>query len=152
LNVASAEPAGWEQGADHRKGVEYMKKGEPDKQVGKKAPSAGVHVALGDNIQENPCRAQKRGKIAELAGCTGSNPPWLCKAFRDKAPEERNKIITDNKLCPFCLLHNADEICFFKIIKSKPICKELGCKGQHINWLHKTLKEALARAREGRQG
>jgi hypothetical protein len=28
LNVAAAEPAGWEQGADHRKGVEYMKKGE----------------------------------------------------------------------------------------------------------------------------
>jgi hypothetical protein len=45
-----------------------------------------------------------------------------------------------------------DEICFFKINKSKLICKELGCKGQHIKWLHVMLKEALARVREGRQG
>ncbi len=54
LNVAAAEPAGWEQGADHPKGVEYMMKGEPDKQVGKKVPSGGFHVALADNIQGNP--------------------------------------------------------------------------------------------------
>ncbi len=67
----------------------------------------GVHVALAYNIQVNPGRAQKRCKFAEVAGCTRSHPPWLCKAFGDKAPEERKNIITDNKFCPFCLLHNA---------------------------------------------
>jgi hypothetical protein len=71
-------------------------------------------MTLPDNIQGNPGRAQKRSKFAEVAGCTGSHPPWLCKAFGDKALGERIKIITDNKLCPFCLLHNADEICFSK--------------------------------------
>ncbi len=34
LNMAAAETAGWEQGADHRKKMECVKKGEPDKQVG----------------------------------------------------------------------------------------------------------------------
>ncbi len=50
-------------------------------------------------------RAPKKYKFPELAGCTGSHPSWLCKAFGDKTPEERNKIIVDNKLCLFCLLH-----------------------------------------------
>jgi hypothetical protein len=86
--------------------------------------------------------------FAEVAGCTGSHPPWLCKAFGDKAPEERIKIITDNKLCPFCLLHNADEICFSKINKSKPVCEEPSCKGQHIKWLHEMLKEIPCKSKE----
>ncbi len=125
-----------------------MKKGEPDKQVGQKAPPAGVHVTLADNVQGNPSRAQKRCKFAEVAGCTGSHPPWLFKAFRDKAPEEKIKIITDNKLCPFCLLHNADEICFSKVNKSKLICEESGCKGQHIKWIHEMLKEIPCKSEE----
>ncbi len=56
LNVAAAEPAGWEQGADHRKGVEYMKKGELDKQAGKKDPSVGVHVTTFKGILAGPRR------------------------------------------------------------------------------------------------
>ncbi len=41
LYMAAAEPAGWEQGADHRKKMKYVKKGEPDKQVGKKTHLLG---------------------------------------------------------------------------------------------------------------
>jgi hypothetical protein len=129
LNVTAAEPARWEQGADHQKGVEYTKKGEPDKQAGKKEPSAGVHVALADNAQGNPGRAQKKCKFAEMAECTGPHPPWLCKAFGDKAPEERSKIIMDNKLCPFCLLHNADEICFSKVKIQSPFVRSRAARG-----------------------
>jgi hypothetical protein len=76
-----------------------------------------------------------------LSGCTGSHPPWLCKAFGDKALEERSKIIKDNKLCPFCLLHNAEEVCYSKTYKMKPVCTEPECKEQHIKWLHDILKE-----------
>jgi hypothetical protein len=81
-------------------------------------------------------------------------PPSVAvdKAFGDKAPEEeRKKIITNNKLCPFCLLHNADEICFSKINKLKPICEEPGCKGQHIKWLHKMPKEVPCKSK-GKEG
>jgi hypothetical protein len=131
LNVAAAEPAGWDQGGEPRKGVKATGGGEQEKQAVKKAAPAGVHVAMIDNSQAAPSRAQKRCKFAELAGFTGSHPPWLCKVFKDKSPEERNRIIEDNKLCLFCLLHNTDEVCFSKVNKTKPICEEPGCKGQH---------------------
>jgi hypothetical protein len=132
--------------------VEATRKGEQDKQATKKAPPAGVHVATVDSSQAAPSKAPKKCKLTELAGCTGSHPPWLCKAFRDKTPEESGKIITDNKLCPFCLLHNSDEVCFSRINKTKPICKEPGCKGQQIKWLHKMLKEipCMSKKEEGK--
>jgi hypothetical protein len=104
LNVTAAEPAGWDQGADYRKGVEAARKGEQGRQAARWGPCGHGRAA--------PSRAPKKCKFAELVGCTGSHPPWLSKAFGDKAPKERDKIITDNKLCPFCLLHSLDEMCF----------------------------------------
>jgi hypothetical protein len=46
-------------------------------------------------------------------------------------PEERAKIIKDNKLCPFCLLHRHDktEVCQAKANKSKPACGVTGVEG-----------------------
>jgi hypothetical protein len=72
LNVAAAEPAVWDQGADYWKGSEAVMKGEGDKQVARRAPHAGVHVATVDSSQAAPSRAPKKCKFAELAGCTGS--------------------------------------------------------------------------------
>jgi hypothetical protein len=63
----------------------------------------------------------------------------MCKVFGDKAPEERNKIIVHNKMCPFCLLYNADEVCYTNIFNSIPACLVLGCNKQHIQWLHSIL-------------
>jgi hypothetical protein len=120
LNMAAAEPAGWDQGADCRRGAEAMRKGEQDRKAARKAPPVGVHVATVDSARAAPSRAPKMCKFAELVGCPGSHPSWLCKAFGDKAPEERDKIITDNKLCPFCLLHSSDEVCFSKTNRTKP--------------------------------
>jgi hypothetical protein len=80
-------------------------------------------------------------KFAELTGCNGSYPPWRCKAFGDRAPEERSKIIKDNKLCLFCLLHSSEEISHSKTYKTKLVCPEPECKEQHIKWLHDVLKE-----------
>jgi hypothetical protein len=97
-----------------------------------KGPSAGVHAATVNDNKTAPGKAPKKCKFAELTGCTGSHPPWLCKAFRDKTPEERTRIIVDNKLCPFCLLHSSDEMCYSKTNKTKPVCTEPGCKEQHI--------------------
>jgi hypothetical protein len=58
----------------------------------------------------------------------------LCKAF-----EERSRIIEDNKLCPFCLLHSEEEVCYSKTYKTKPVCTEPECKEQHVKWLHDVL-------------
>ncbi len=61
------------------------------------------------------------------------------KVFGDKAPEERNKIIVHNKMCPFCLLYNADDVCYTNIFNSRHACLVLGCNKQHIQWLHSIL-------------
>jgi hypothetical protein len=45
LNVAAAELASWDQGADHRRGPDGHKKGEGEKPAAKKAPITGVHTA-----------------------------------------------------------------------------------------------------------
>jgi hypothetical protein len=58
----------------------------------------------------------------------------------NQTPEERSKIIMDNKLCPFCLLHSSLEVCYSKTYRMKPICTEPQCKEQHMKWLHEVLK------------
>jgi hypothetical protein len=127
-----------DQGADYWKGSEAVMKGEGDKQVARRAPPAGVHVAMVDNYQAAPSRAPKKCKFAELAGCTGS---VAVQGLWRQDSEERDRIITNNKLCMFCLLHSSDEECFSKTNKIKPVCMEHECKGQHIKWLHKMLRE-----------
>ncbi len=73
-----------------------------------------------------------------------------CKAFGDKTPEERSKIIDSNKLCPFCLLHSAEEVCNLKTYKTKPVCTKLECREQHVKWLHDVLK-GLPCLKEGQE-
>jgi hypothetical protein len=51
---------------------------------------------------------------------------------------EREKIIKDNWLCLFCLLHDKDKPCG---AKQKPVaCSVSNCKGRHIQKLHDFLK------------
>ncbi len=90
-----------------------------------------------------PGRPPKRCKFADAVGCAGMHPPWRCGVFGDNTPEERTRIIEDNRLCPFCLLHDRSEVCYSKANKTKPECKETECKGQHIHWLHEVLKGTL---------
>jgi hypothetical protein len=59
LNVAAAEIAEWDQGADYHKGVEATRKGEQGKQAAKKSPPAGVHVARVDSSQAASSRTPK---------------------------------------------------------------------------------------------
>jgi hypothetical protein len=91
------------QGADYRQGLEDPKKGEGERLAARKGPSAGIHAATVSSDKAGPDKAPRKCKFAELTGYTGSHPPWLCKAFGDKSPEERNRIITDKKLCPICV-------------------------------------------------
>jgi hypothetical protein len=44
-------------------------------------------------------------------GCTAAHPPWLCKVFGKLPAGEREKLIMNNRLCPFCLLHDKDRPC-----------------------------------------
>jgi hypothetical protein len=54
---------------------------------------------------------------------------------------EREKLIKDNRLCPFCLLHDKDKPCG---AKQRPVaCTASSCKGRHIQKLHDFLKDVF---------
>jgi hypothetical protein len=74
-------------------------------------------------------------------GCSGLHPPWQCKLFGNIRANEREKIIEDNRLCPFCLLHDRARACGAKERLANPACHILGCKGRHIRKLHELLKD-----------
>jgi hypothetical protein len=83
-------------------------------------------------------RPPKKCRFAGACGCT--NPLWMSKAFSDRrAPEETKKIIKDNKMFSFCLLHGTDDVCFAKMTNTKPPCPMPECNKQHIRWLHEIL-------------
>ncbi len=63
LNMAAAELAGWDQGADHRKGSEAPKRGEGERPVTSKGPSARVHVATVSNDKASPDRAPENASL-----------------------------------------------------------------------------------------
>ncbi len=141
LNVAAAEPAGWDQGDSFSRGAGATRKEDQDRQGVKKAPAAGVYVALarwrsGDLLPASEeMSVHRRGWVRRLT------PPIAVQGFRGQDAGGRGKIIRDNRLCPFCLRHDVDEVCYSKVNKKKPICKGAICKGQHIKWLHEMLKE-----------
>jgi hypothetical protein len=74
-------------------------------------------------------------------GCTGTHPPWFCRAFGKLPAKEREKLIVDNKLCPFCLLHDKDKQCGAKQRPASVACTASGCKGRHAQKLHDLLKD-----------
>ncbi len=77
----------------------------------------------------------------DVMGCQGTHPPWHCKVFGKLPAKEREKIIKDNQLYPFCLLHDKDKPCG---AKQRPVaCPVSNCKGRHIPKLHEFLKDVF---------
>jgi hypothetical protein len=95
-----------------------------------------VPRAMTEAIERTP----RKCKFAEVIRCTGSHPPWRRRTFGDKTPEERSKIILDNKLCLFCLLHGTEEVCFSKTYKTKLVYHIPKCEELHIEWLHHVMQ------------
>ncbi len=98
------------------------------KKAGQEKPKKPQETKVAVTSVETCERAPKKCKFAAELGCTDTHPPWMCRVFRDKTPVERNKIIGDNHICPFCLLHGADVICYTKTYGIKltylfPECK-----------------------------
>jgi hypothetical protein len=79
----------------------------------------------------------------DVMGCSGAHPPWFCKAFGKLPAKEREKLITDNQLCPFCLLHDKDKLCGAKERTVSVACTAANCKGRHIQKLHDFLKDVF---------
>jgi hypothetical protein len=56
---------------------------------------------------------------------------------------ERERLIKDNRLCPFCLLHDKDKPCGAKQRPVPVACTASSCKGRHIQKLHDFLKDVF---------
>jgi hypothetical protein len=137
LNVA-AEPAGWGAGGGKGAAHEGDRRGAAE---AKKLAQAAVHVTSADGKRPWQGDSGRRCIFAEVMGCLGLHPPWHCKLLGRIQAKEREKIIEDNRLCPFCLLHDRAKPCGAKERLANPACHIPGCKGKHIRKLHELLKD-----------
>ncbi len=141
LNIAAAEPPAWGAGVGGK--VTFQDSGRREAAKLAKAGAAAVHVA---GVGEDRPRRGGGGQACvfkDVMGCSGTHPPRLCKAFGKLPAKEREKLITDNKLCPFCLLHDKDKSCGAKQRAASVACMASGCKGRHAQKLHDFLKDVF---------
>jgi hypothetical protein len=139
LNVAAAEPPAWGAGGGARVSFQDGGKKEPAKSG--RPGAAAVHVTEAEGRRP---RQGDRGRVCIFKGemgCTGTHPPWFCRSFGKLPAKEREKLIVDNKLCPFCLLHDKDKQCGAKQKPASVACTASGCKGRHAQKLHDLLKD-----------
>ena len=83
-----------------------------------KAGAAAIHVTEAVGRRTEHGEGRRACIFKEVMGCVGTHPPWFCRAFGKLPAKEREKLIVDNKLCPFCLLHDKDKPCG---AKQKPV-------------------------------
>jgi hypothetical protein len=109
LNVAAAEPPGWGAGSTRSAPQEGGKKGGAGEAA--KLAKAAIHV-VGAN-ERRSCQGDggQACMFRDMMGCQGTHPPWHCKVFGKLPAKEREKVIEDNRLCPFCLLHDKAKPC-----------------------------------------
>jgi hypothetical protein len=137
LNVASAEPPAWGAGGGGRPTPQDGARKEAAKLA--KVGAAAVNVTGVDGKRHRQGDSGRTCVFKDVMGCPGMHPPWLCKVFGGLPAGEREKPIKDNRLCPFCLLHDKDKPCG---AKQKPVaCTPPGCKRKHIQKLHDFLKD-----------
>jgi hypothetical protein len=141
LNVAAAEPPAWGAGIGGR--VAFQDAGKKEAAKPAKAGAAAVHVMGADGKRPRKGDGGRVCVFKDVMGCTGAHPPWLCKVFGKLPAREREKLITDNKLCPFCLLHDKDKTCGAKQRTVSVACTASGCKGRHAEKLHDFLKDVF---------
>jgi hypothetical protein len=139
LNVAAAEPPAWRAGGGGKGAPQDGARREAAK--GPKAGAAAVHITGTDGKRYHQGDSGRACVFKDVMGCTTANPPWLCKVFGKLPAGEREKLITDNRLCPFCLLHDKDKPCGAKQRPVSVACAASSCKGRHIQKLHDFLKD-----------
>ncbi len=141
LNVAAAEPPAWGTGSGAR--VSFQDGGRKETTKPGKPGAAAVHVT---EVEGRRPRQGDKGRMCifkGVMGCTGTHPPWFCRSFGKLPAKEREKLIVDNKLCPFCFLHDKDKPCGAKQKPASVACTASGCRGRHAQKLHNLLKDIL---------
>ncbi len=70
-----------------------------------------MHVTGIDGKRHRQGDSGRTCVFKEVMGCSATHPPWHCKVFGKLPAKEREKLIKDNRLCPFCPLHDKDKPC-----------------------------------------
>jgi hypothetical protein len=109
---------------------------------------AAMHVAGADEKRQRPGDSGRRCIFADVMGCMGMHSPWHCKLFGRIQAREREKIIEDNRLCPFCLLHDRAKPCGARERPANLACHVPDCKGRHIRKLYELLKDLFRNERD----
>ncbi len=138
LNVAATEPPSWGEGGGRTAPQGGKKRGSAE---AAKLAKAAVHMTGADGRRPRQGGSSRTCVLRDVMECQGTHPPWHCKVFGKLPAKEREKIIKDNRLCPFCLLHDKDKPCG---AKQRPVACPVGnCKGRHIQKLHDFLKDVF---------
>ncbi len=94
LDVAAAKSVAIDYSGEFKRMMDDPKKGESERPP-KKGQVAGVYAATVDAVEKESktmLRTRERGlrkcKFSKITGCTSTHPPWLCKTFGNKTPEE----------------------------------------------------------------
>jgi hypothetical protein len=141
LNVAAAELPAWGAGVGGRAVPQDNAKKEASKLA--KAGAAAVHVTGIDGKWPRQGGSGRACVFKDVMGCTAVHPPWFCKVFGRLPAGEREKLIKDNRLSPFCLLHDKDKPCGAKQRPVPVACTATNCKGRHIQKLHDFFKDVF---------
>jgi hypothetical protein len=142
INVAAAEPLAWGAGGGGgRANPQGMGAGMREASKLAKAGAAAIHVTEAGGRRTEHSERGRPCIFKEVMGCGGAHPPWLCRAFGRLPAKEREKLIVDNKLCPYCLLHDKERPCGAKQRPVSVACTIPRCKGRHVQKLHEALKD-----------
>jgi hypothetical protein len=139
--VAAAEPPAWGAGGGGRIAPQDNAKKEAAKLA--TAGAAAVHVTGADGKRPRQGDSGRACLFKDVMGCMTAHPPWLCKVFGRLPAGKRERLIKDNRLCPFCLRHNKDKPCGARQRPVLVACTAPSCKGRHIQKLHDFLKDVF---------
>jgi hypothetical protein len=67
--------------------------------------------------------------------------PQRSDSFLGLNPTDREKIILDNNMCPFCLWKLADQECYGKYNIKKPTCRRAEFRKKCVRSLHDLMGE-----------
>jgi hypothetical protein len=121
---------GWGAGSGRAITHESNKRGPAE--AARKLAQAAIHVAAAEERPQQQGEGGKRCIFADVLGCSGRHLPWKCGRFGNIRAKEREKIIEENRLCAFCLLHDRAMTCGAKETRDRLVCSVQECKGRHI--------------------
>ncbi len=91
------------------------------------------------------CRGQKERKVFILLslGCKRSYQPQKHEMFQVLFPREKEPVVKDSNMCPFCMRHIAGVGCYGKGTETKPACPIPECDGNDTKEFHEIMMRSL---------